>query len=256
MCLLVFALDCHPRYKLVLAANRDEFYNRPTQAAAFWPDRPELLAGKDLLKSGTWMGITKAGRWAALTNYRDPSQNRHGAPSRGLLVHDYLVGEDAPDEFLGRLVETAQQYDGYNLLAGKTDALYYYSNQQQAVHQIQPGIHGLSNSLLNVCWPKVYRSVRQLKDCLRDDVIQADRLFSIMADEQQAPDHELPGTGVSLEWERLLSSVFIAGENYGTRCTSILLVDRGDHVQFWEKNFINGKHEDEDMVSYEFSIEG
>ncbi|HRY13601.1 MAG TPA: NRDE family protein [Syntrophomonadaceae bacterium] len=256
MCLIVFALDCHPRYKLVLAANRDEFYQRPTQTAAFWPERPDVLAGKDLLKMGTWLGITKTGRFAALTNYRDPSQNKHGAPSRGLLVYNYLIGQDAPDDYLRRLVGTAQQYDGYNLLAGTTSALYYFSNQEQAVRQIQPGIHGLSNSLLNVCWPKVNRSVRQMKDCLLDDVIQEDRLFRIMADKQQAPDHELPRTGVSLEWERLLSSIFIAGEDYGTRCTSVLLVDRSNHVQFWEKSFKFGNQEDADMVSYEFSVEG
>ena len=256
MCLIVFALDCHPRYKLVLAANRDELYERPTQAATFWPERPCLLAGKDLLKCGTWMGITRTGRWAALTNYRDSTKNKHGAPSRGLLVHDYLVGKDAPEEFLGRLVATAQQYDGYNLLAGTTDGLYYFSNQEQAVRHIQPGIYGLSNSLLNVCWPKVYRSVRNLKDCLHDDVIQADRLFNVMADKEQAADHDLPQTGVSLEWERLLSSVFIAGENYGTRCTSVLLVDRDDHVQFWEKTFINGNQEDAEVTAYEFYVEG
>ncbi|NLN88069.1 MAG: NRDE family protein [Syntrophomonadaceae bacterium] len=255
MCLIAFALDCHPRYKLVVAANRDEFYQRPTRAAAFWPENPDILGGKDLLQGGTWMGITKTGRWAALTNYRDPGQNKHGAPSRGLLVHDYLAGEDAPDDFLERLVGTAQQYDGYNLLAGTSDSLYYFSNQKQPVCQVQPGIHGLSNSLLNVCWPKVYRSVWHLKNCLRNDVIQADQLFNIMADTQQAADHELPRTGLSQEWERLLSSVFIAGENYGTRSTSILLVAKDNHVQFWEKNFIYGNQDDADMVSYEFAIE-
>ncbi|MEQ8201580.1 MAG: NRDE family protein [Syntrophomonadaceae bacterium] len=256
MCTIVFALDYHPRYKLVMAANRDEFYQRPTQSAAFWSEYPDLLAGKDLLQGGTWMGITKTGRWAALTNYRDPRQNKHGAPSRGALVHNYLIGGDTPDVFMERLFESAQKYDGYNLLAGTPAELYYFSNREPAMLKVQPGLHGLSNSLLDVCWPKVYRSLRHFKDCLRKEEIEVDKLFSIMADKQQAPDHELPKTGVSLELERLLSSVFIAGENYGTRSTSILLVDRRNHVRFWEKSFMCGNQDNADMVFNEFSIEG
>lgn len=254
MCLLLFGWDCHPRYKLVLAANRDEFLERPTKGATFWSEHPELLAGKDLLQGGTWMGITRNGRWAALTNYRDPLQNKHGAPSRGLLVHDFLTQEMAPEEFLQPLVATAPQYDGYNLLAGTVDSLYYYSNQEKVIRSVPAGIHGLSNSLLDVPWPKVERGVAKFKDYLQEGEIRAEQLFRLMADRQQAPDQQLPQTGVGLEWERVLSSMFIASDDYGTRSTSVLLIDRENRVQFWEKTFNCPRQNDAGTVYYDFCI--
>ncbi len=252
MCLIIFAYDWHPRYKLVLTANRDEFCQRPTQAASFWPERPELLAGKDLEHGGTWMGITKRGYWAALTNYRDPSQHLHTAPSRGLLVQDYLLAEPEPQEYLLGLLGTAKNYNGYNLLAGNVDSLYYFSNQESQVRKIPPGIHGLSNSLLDVSWPKVNRGKINLKACLQSDQIEVDDLFALMADKHQPKDHELPQTGVSLEWERMLSPMFIQGDKYGTRSTTVLLVDRHQKVQFWEKSFNQGDSKVTATVYYEF----
>ncbi len=255
MCLILFGLDKHPRYKLVLAANRDEFFQRPTRPAVFWEEYPFLLAGRDLLQGGTWMGITRSGRFGALTNYRDPRQNKHGAPSRGMLVHDFLVQDIAPQDFLAERRDIADQYDGFNLLVGTVDSLYYLSNQEGVVRPVESGVHGLSNSLLDVPWPKVKRGIERLADCIRERDIEVDKLFQLMADSQPAPDSQLPQTGVSLEWERLLSSMFISGENYGTRSTTILLADRQNRVQFWEKTFPLGDQDKASMVYHEFHIE-
>lgn len=255
MCLILFGLDDHPRYRLVLAANRDEFFQRPTQPAEFWEEYPFLLAGRDLLQGGTWMGITRSGRFGALTNYRDPHQNIHGAPSRGMLVHDFLVQDIAPRDFLCERSDIAHQYNGFNLLVGTVDSLCYLSNKEGVVRPVESGVHGLSNSLLDVPWPKVRRGIERLADCMRERDIKVDKLFQLMADSQPAPDSQLPQTGVSLGWERLLSSMYISGEDYGTRSTTILLADRHNRVQFWEKTFQFGDQDKASMVHYEFNIE-
>lgn len=254
MCLIIFAYDWHPRYKLVLTANRDEFYQRPTQPAGFWPEMPEILAGKDLEYGGTWMGVTKRGYLAALTNFRDPSQHISGAPSRGFLVQDYLIAEPQPEAHLIGLLRTAKCYNGFNLLAGTEDGLFYFSNQQLQVRKILPGVHGLSNSLLDVSWPKVDRGKMNLKACLESDRIDVDDLFTLMADRHQPKDHELPHTGVSLEWERMLAPLFIEGDNYGTRSTTILLIDHYKKVKFWERSFNRGHSKEIGTVHYEFAI--
>ncbi len=254
MCLIIFAYNWHPHYKLILAANRDEFYRRPTQSAAFWSDWSFVLAGRDLEQGGTWMGITKKGHLAALTNYRDPSQCKPTAPSRGLLVQDYLIAEPEPEAYLSDLLGTSALYNGYNLMIGTIDHLYYFSNQESQVYKIQPGIHGLSNSLLNVPWPKVERGKSNLKAYLESDHIEVESLFELMADKHQPEDHELPQTGVSLELERMLAPLFIEGDDYGTRSTTILLVDHHNKVQFWEKSFRHAQMEDTVTVSYEYLL--
>ena len=182
MCLILFAYKVHPSYPLVLAANRDEFYDRPTQSADFWPDHPQLLAGIDLQEKGTWLGVTKEGKFAAITNYRDPASWKTAAPSRGKLVRDYLVGDLNPENYLKEISAHARDYNGFNLLLGDRENLWVFSNQGDA-KKLQPGIYGLSNHLLDTPWPKVQRGKQLLKKALakKGDALE-EALFEMLAD--------------------------------------------------------------------------
>lgn len=237
MCLILFAYNSHPRYQLVVAANRDEFYKRPTRQAAFWPENPDILAGKDLQEGGTWMGVTTTCRFAALTNYRDPSSYKPQAPSRGHLVQNYLRSSIAPEAYIKKLPKGGEAYNGFNLLLGDGESLYYYSNREGLVREVLPGVHGLSNALLDVPWPKVSRGIKALTEALQDDDIKAEQLFSIMTDRELPDDRDLPQTGVGLERERMLAPTFVASPNYGTRLTTVILADRRHNIQFWERSF-------------------
>ena len=177
MCLVIFAIDCHPKYKLVVAANRDEFYNRPASPAGFWQDEPNILAGRDLKEGGTWMGITRNGRFAVLTNYRDPSRFKADRKSRGHLVQNYLSGQLDPLTYAESLGNSATDYNGFNLLFGSTGKLFYYSNQLAAVQPVQAGVHGLSNALLDDPWPKVMKGRNSLEKIIRSQSIEKEDLF-------------------------------------------------------------------------------
>lgn len=251
MCLILFAYDCHPRYHLVLAANRDEFYNRPASPAAFWPESPDLLAGRDWQKGGTWLGITTTGRFAALTNYREKDAQPRDL-SRGQLVRGYLGSCESPLSYVNNLKDGGAEYNGFNFLLGDTRALYYYSNREKVLRQVEKGIHGLSNNLLDVPWPKVSKGTKALAGCLHAGDEIKERLFEILADEERPVDHELPQTGVSMEWERILSPAFIVSPDYGTRCSTVLLIDRRGQVRFWERSFAAGQREQINEVGYEF----
>lgn len=240
MCLILFAYKIHPSCPLVLAANRDEFYERPTQSADFWPDHPQLLAGIDLQEKGTWLGVTKDGKFAAITNYRDPASWKSPAPSRGKLVRDYLTGTLNPEDYLKEISIHARDYNGFNLLVGDRENLWVYSNQGDA-HKLQPGIYGLSNHLLDTPWPKVQRGKLLLKKALSkkgDDLEEA--LFEILADRHIPPDDQLPHTGVDTDWERVLSPMFITSPIYGTRSSTVLIISANRRVRFTEKVY-NGQ---------------
>jgi uncharacterized protein with NRDE domain len=252
MCLILIAYRVHPRYPLVLAANRDEFYQRPTAGAAFWPDAPYLLAGRDLVHDGTWLGITRSGRLAALTNYRDPHAVIRNAPSRGGLVSGFLQSGISSEGYLERLRADAPAYNGYNLLFGDQDALYCYSNKNGEAVKLAPGISGLSNHLLDTPWPKVVRGKESLAEVLRNDEFSREELFTILADRSQAVDEALPDTGVGLARERMLSSVFVTSERYGTRSSTVLLVDANGKVSFTERSFNGGEGAE---VEIDFEIE-
>ncbi|GLI07641.1 hypothetical protein YDYSG_36710 [Paenibacillus tyrfis] len=225
LCLILFAYRMHPVYQFVLAANRDEFYARPTAPIHYWADYPHVLAGRDLLRNGTWMGVTNSGRFAALTNYRDPAEQTEGKRSRGQLVSSYLVGNESPQAYAERAARERTEYPGYNLLVGDPNELYYYSNIGHEIQKLQPGVYGVSNHLLDTDWPKVTKGKKgleaQLKD-LRED--RVDALFELLEDAEPAPDDALPATGVSLQWERLLSPIYIRSDHYGTRSSTILLM--------------------------------
>lgn len=243
MCLILFLYRRHPRYPLVLAANRDEFYARPTRPLAFWPDAPQVLAGRDLAGGGTWLGVTRTGRLAAVTNYRNPSQMRAEAPSRGELVSGFLGDTAPPASCLAQLERRAARYNGFNLLAGDADGLYYCSNRGRPVERLTPGCFGLSNHLLDTPWPKVARGKEGLGDLLATDApIDPEALFALLADTRIPADAHLPDTGVGLAWERRLGPLFITSETYGTRSSSLLLIAKTGKLSFFERSFPSDPH--------------
>jgi uncharacterized protein with NRDE domain len=240
VCLLMVAVGQHPDWPLVLAANRDEFHRRPTAHAAFWGDAPHVLAGRDLEGGGTWMGVTRSGHVAALTNYRDPARMRRDAPSRGMLVGDYLRNPPGDADQVERLQQTAAEHNGYNLLFGRVDSLLVFSNVDGRIHSLGPGIHGLSNHLLNSPWPKVERARQGIDEVLTDPGDDpVDRLMALLADRTPAPDASLPDTGVGLAAERALSPIFlqIPAMGYGTRSSTVVLVDGRRNLTFVEERF-------------------
>jgi uncharacterized protein with NRDE domain len=238
MCLIVFANNFHPDYKLIFAANRDEFYNRPTEAAHFWNDHPDLLAGKDLQAGGTWMGITKSGRFAAITNYRDMKNIKVNVPTRGNLTLDFLISDISPGKYFKQINSELKNYNGFNLILGDVNNLFYISNIKSEIIKIEPGIHGLSNAFLDTKWPKVEMSKQRLKDAINNKQISENQLMKILDDINFADDDKLPDTGLEKELERVLSSVFIKTGKYGTRCSTVLLVDKNNNVKFIERTFI------------------
>lgn len=240
MCLILFAWKAHANFPLILAANRDEFYKRPTAPASFWEDAPGLLAGRDLQAGGTWLGITRRGRVAALTNYRDPTTLKDGAPSRGMLVSDFLRGRRTPEAYLRWLSPMAARYNGFGLLVGNSDELHYFSNRGMKA-PLSPGIHGMSNHLLDTPWPKVERGKQALGSLLESEKAPSpEALLDLVADRSRPPDDRLPITGVGLEWERVLSPLFIESPAYGTRSSTILIIDRKGRVTFVERLFNGG----------------
>lgn len=235
MCLIFFALNQHPTYKLIVAANRDEFYARKTAPAHFWEDHPDIVGGRDLEASGTWMAMNRKGKISLVTNYRDPANINPDAPSRGQLVSDFLVNSDTPEEYLDKISARAAQYNGFNLLTGYPDELWYLSNYGNGIQNLESGVYGLSNHLLDTPWPKVTRGKEKFTRVISEPVIEPDALFELLYDEQRAEDQSLPNTGIGLERERALSSMFIKTTGYGTRCSTVILVSHDNQVLFSER---------------------
>ena len=235
MCLIVFAWKLIPACPLVLAANRDEFFERPTQAASWWDDAPNVYAGRDLQAGGTWLGTDKQGRFAALTNIRNGSAQRAEARSRGELVADFLRGDLSAKDYLQKLKASASDYNGFNLLLGDASAAYWFSNHTDSAEQsLEPGIYGLSNGALDTPWPKVLRAKAQFASLLCQSAPD-DAFFEMLADTTQASDGRLPDTGVSLEWERRLSPIYIESPDYGTRASTLLRIHASGNSQLVEK---------------------
>jgi uncharacterized protein with NRDE domain len=234
MCLAVVALDVHPRYALVVAANRDEFHERASLPAAWWDEG--WFAGRDLAAGGTWLGATRAGRFAFLTNVRDPSRHDPQAPSRGTLVTRVLADPAPPDEALASAIADAAAYNGFNLVVGNAREAHWGSNRSGAPSALARGVHGLSNAALDTPWPKVVRTKAAVAAwCERNgDLAEA---LALLADRTQPPDPSLPSTGVTLEWERLLGSPFIVSGRYGTRSSTVVAFSREGDVEFVERSF-------------------
>lgn len=254
MCLIFIAYKHHPRYPLVVAANRDEFYARPAAPAHFWPERPDLLAGRDLLGGGTWLGITRQGRFAAVTNYREPGVTRKDVPSRGQLVTEFLSGADRPVDYLRRVSARGGEYNGFNLLVRDEHELGWYSNRAGGAQALSPGVYALSNHLLDTQWPKVARGRAGFESALSEDDLGEDQLLDLLADNTAALEEDLPDTGVGPDLERVLSPIFINSEHYGTRSSTVLSVDTVGQVKFVERSF-GSDGRAQGRVEYEFSLE-
>lgn len=238
MCLILFSHRTHPRYSLILAANRDEFFDRPTEPAGFWSDAPEILGGRDRQAGGTWMAVQHNGRWAAVTNFRDGTRPPAGSRSRGDLVAEYLRGKQSAKSYADAIQRRRNDFGGFNLLVGDRLGVVFVSSQLPASRSLEPGLYGLSNHLLDSPWPKVERGKRRLRDLVNaSNELPAEALLELLADRQLAEESALPRTGVSPEWEKTLSAVFITAPGYGTRASSVLLMDEAGAVHFRERSF-------------------
>ena len=237
MCLILLATRMHSAYPLVLAANRDERYDRPAAPAAWWGDAPGVLAGRDLEGRGTWMGVARDGRWAAVTNVREPSVPQRGdAPSRGGLVSGFLRAAWRPEAYVASIAPRAGEWNGFNLLAGDADGAWWLSNRAPGPVRVEPGVHGLSNALLQTPWPKVERGRDDLARILAGpEQGMEGSLFRTLALRDPAPDERLPDTGVGVEAERMLSSLFVSSPAYGTRASTVLRIRRDGRVFFTER---------------------
>ena len=234
MCLIVFAWRPTHAQPLILAANRDEFYARPTLPLAQWEDAPQVYAGRDLEAGGTWLGINAGGRFAALTNIREPGKPP-GRRSRGELVARFLTQELSVDEYLREIAARSTEYSGFNLLVGDREHLYFLNSNDPRPRRLEAGVYGVSNAGLDTPWPKLVKAKAALSEQLHDPGSEA--LFGFLADHAPAPDAELPSTGVGLATEKLLSSVFIASPNYGTRASTVLLVNADGSRRLIERSF-------------------
>lgn len=237
MCLLVLAYGLDPRRPVVLAANRDELYARPSTALSVWPHEPEICAGRDLAQGGTWLGVTRGGRFAALTNFR-----RGGAPtgarSRGEVVLEYLRSPLPPERYMAQLAGCADQFGGFSVIAGDLEhEPYYFCNQGNVSRRLAPGIYGLSNQYLDEPWPKVTRAKQRIGALLESPGVSAEQLCDAMDDRDQPLDGLLPDTGIGIERERILAPIFIASEAYGTRAVTALLIDSERRALIYERSY-------------------
>jgi uncharacterized protein with NRDE domain len=255
MCILFIAVNQHPKYPLIIAANRDEFHQRPTTNSCFWEDKPNILAGRDDEAGGTWMGIHKDGSISALTNIRAPGKEVANAVTRGELVMNFLEGDKKQRrKYAGQLSESREKYNGYNLLFGNLKQLYVYNNFDDEVTALEDGVYGLSNASLNSPWPKISTGRDALaKYCRHANMLDTEHLFELLKNDTTAEDDALPKTGVPLEWERRLSSIFIQSEDYGTRSSTVLLLDNEGHVT-WEERSFDNQAEQKSVQHFEFDL--
>jgi uncharacterized protein with NRDE domain len=254
MCLILLAYDAHPLYRLILTANRDELFSRPATPATYWDNSPQILAGRDLKGGGTWLGLTRIGRIAAITNFRDPRSERKDTPSRGGLVSGFLSSTMSVEDYLAFLKREGINFNGFNLIFGDMNRLCWFSNHSAFPQFLEPGIHGLSNHLLDTPWPKVSEGKDALERLVAQGKnIEPDALFDILSRRTIAPDDLLPDTGVGIELERLLSPIFISTPSYGTRSSTIVLIDRVGEVTFMEKTY-EGQPEVMNCVTFRFRI--
>jgi uncharacterized protein with NRDE domain len=235
MCLLFLSIDNHPNYRLIVAGNRDEFYSRKTAQAQFWEDNTHILGGRDLEAGGTWMAMTKRGRIAMVTNYRDPANIKVNAPSRGYLVSNFLNSDQSPDKYLAHISREGKNYNGFNLIVGDINDVCYYSNYREGIERLTPGFYGLSNHLLETSWPKVVRGKEIIKPLITETFIDPEKVLDALYDDEVAADEVLPVTGLTLERERALSSMFIKTEGYGSRCSTVILIGKDSKVLFTER---------------------
>jgi len=238
MCLVLLAWRAHPDYPLVFAGNRDESYDRPSASAGFWAHDTRVFGGRDLEKGGTWLGVTLSGRIAAVTNYRDGTAAKTASHSRGELTASFLRGDDEPRAYLEQVAPIAAGYGGFTLIVGNPDGMFCLSNRSPGVQELAPGVHGLSNHLLDTPWPKIKRGKQRLSELLESGETKLlEGLFRALTDRTVAPDADLPDSGVGIQRERELSPAFVAGDRYGTRASTVMLVSRRNEMVFVERSF-------------------
>jgi uncharacterized protein with NRDE domain len=254
MCLIFLAWRRHAAFPLVVAANRDEFYGRPTAPAAFWDDAPGLLAGRDLTGGGTWLGVTRAGRFAALTNHRSGGATPADAPTRGRLVSDFLLSEIAPGAYVESLAPRAGAYNGFNLLIGDGEGLHWISNRGGNPRELAPGTYGVSNALLDTPWPKLIRGKKRFETLLERRDPDPGEIFDLLSDRRMADGDSLPDTGIGFERERALSPIFITAGDYGTRSSTVLLVRSDGYTEFHERTHEHGTSESK-TLTYAYPVE-
>lgn len=239
MCVIILAWKVHPDYPLILIANRDEFYDRDTLPAARWVDNASIIAGRDGERDGTWGGVTDQGRVAGLTNFRDGKVYDGFPRSRGQLTADFLKGTCGAEEYL-KTIE-GEYYGGYTLLVGTLkEGLWWASNRAEGLHQIEPGIHGLANHLMDTNWPKVQEGKERMESLLRMDIDEdtlIEKLFRILMSDKQAPDEDLPDTGIKRELEKSWSSLFVTTPDFGTRSSTVILAKTSGEIRFVERSF-------------------
>lgn len=274
MCLVIFAHQVSSDYPLLVAANRDEYHNRPTAVSDFWPDQPQLLAGRDLLQGGTWMGVTRSGRFAAVTNYRDPARTAAAPRSRGELPLEFLLGSQPPPEFLDDVATRAQEYAGFNLLVGDRDCLWYFTNSGSGgARRLRPGVYGLSNAGLDTPWPKVElgksrlvsllaendtapaapRNQQNVQPPARHHPMTHDALLDVVGDRTLADPCALREHGLDGSMDPLLSAQFIVSDGYGTRSSTTLWLDAHAQVHWRELSF-NQRGALRDAQQQEFAL--
>ncbi len=239
MCLILFALNSHEKYKLILAANRDEFFDRPAVVVDFWPENKNVMGGKDQVSGGTWLGLRNDGRFIAVTNFRDSDYKKTFERSRGELSGSYLLGSDTATEFLVRTSGNRKQYSGFNLLVSDNcfESMIYYSSITDKTMVTNEGIHGLSNAYLDTPWPKVTTGIKNLQNLMASGSFETSDLIALLKDNTPAPDDQLPDTGIPFDLEKKLSPVFISMKGYGTRCSTALLVDHENRAILHEVTY-------------------
>jgi uncharacterized protein with NRDE domain len=235
MCLVVFAFEAHPDYPLIVAANRDEFHSRPTAPMQWWQDHPDMLAGRDLEAGGTWLGIGRSGRFAAVTNYREELRKKSSGRSRGELVTGFVTGTKPPLSWCAEV--PSHEFAGFSVLAADAGEMAYVSNRGDDTRLLEPGIYGLSNASLDTPWAKLVRSKEALKALIREGRAEAEPLFRLLGDREPAASDDYAGTGLEPEMARAVSATFIATPEYGTRCSTVLLIDRSGRVGIHERRF-------------------
>ena len=238
MCLVVFAWQAHPEYKLILAANRDEFHGRPSQEAHWWPDSPEVLAGRDLQAGGTWLAIAKSGRFATVTNYREQQQARGGLRSRGEIATKFVSGSDDAMTYVSSMA--ADHYAGVSVLVADSDTICYTSNRGDDPVSLAPGVYGLSNASLDTPWSKLLRTKEALTTLIDSDNVNSTELLRLLADKTPAPSAEVENGELPFNLARALTAPFIVSESYGTRCSTTLLYSNDERIEFCERRFDPG----------------
>ena len=254
MCLILISYRQYKKWPLVIAANRDEFHSRPSDPADYWEDAPSILAGRDQLHGGTWLGVDRNGRLSAVTNYQDPSVDKMDKLSRGKLVRNFLLGNKSAEHHLHEVKQQCHRYNGFNLLAEDKSGLFYLSSSTGELTSLLPGLYGISNDQLDIACPKLEKGKAQLEKILSDNYVPGDKILELLSDTTKFPDKSLPDTGTDLNREQIFSPIFIKGQDYGTRCSTVVIINSDGKLRFTERTF-NKEGREMHTATYNFMID-